>query len=167
LSWHSVHLADLVTPVSAANRDNRHLGLDNCTTDGSGHLLSTLDTQANVAVVVANDNESLEAGALTSARLLLHWHNLHHLVLQCGAQEVLHNLVLLNGHREQVDLLQRLNLALLDEAAKLCAGHPLLLVLLLATSTASTTATAAVTTPTETTAKAATLTAAISHVLVF
>ncbi len=54
---------------------------------------------------------------------------------------------------------------LLDEAAQLGAGHPLLLVLLLAASAASTAAAAAVATSTEATTEAATLTAAITHVL--
>jgi hypothetical protein len=54
----------------------------------------------------------LEAGALSGAGLLLHGHDLHDLVLQAGAEEVLNNLVLLDGHGEQVDLLQRLDLAL-------------------------------------------------------
>jgi len=54
----------------------------------------------------------LEARALARARLLLHRHDLHHLVLEGGAQKVLHDLVLLDGHGEQVDGLQALDLAL-------------------------------------------------------
>ena len=55
---------------------------------------------------------NLEAGALAGARLLLHWHDLHDLILEGGAQEVLHNLVLFHREGEQVDLLQALDLAL-------------------------------------------------------
>jgi hypothetical protein len=56
--------------------------------------------------------QHLEAGPLPSACLLLHGHNLHDLVLQGGAQEVVHNLALLDGHGEQVYLLQALDFAL-------------------------------------------------------
>ena len=54
----------------------------------------------------------LEARALACARLLLDGHDLHDLVLERGAQERLHDLVLLHREREQVDLLQALDLAL-------------------------------------------------------
>jgi hypothetical protein len=54
----------------------------------------------------------LEACALTSACLLLHRHDLHDLILEGTAQEVLNNLVLLHWHGEQVNGLQRLDLAL-------------------------------------------------------
>ena len=54
----------------------------------------------------------LEARALAGARLLLDGHDLHDLVLQRRAQEGLHDLVLLHGQGEQVDLLQALDLAL-------------------------------------------------------
>lgn len=58
----------------------------------------------------------LETGALASTSLLLNWHDLHHFVLQRRAQEKLHYLVLLDGHGEQVNLLQRLNLALKENS---------------------------------------------------
>jgi hypothetical protein len=54
----------------------------------------------------------LEARALSGARLLLHGHDLHDLVLERGAQEELDDLVLLDGHGEEVDLLHGLDLAL-------------------------------------------------------
>ncbi len=38
LGGHSVHLSDFVTPVSAANGHHGHLGLDDGTADGGGHL---------------------------------------------------------------------------------------------------------------------------------
>lgn len=58
----------------------------------------------------------LEAGSLAGTCLFLHWHDLHHLILQSTAQEVLHNLVLLDWHGEQVDLLQGLDLTLANIA---------------------------------------------------
>lgn len=76
------------------------------------YLLGALDAEAAVAVVVTDDDEGLEARALSGARLLLHGHDLHDLVLERGAQEGLHDLVLLHRHREEVDLLDGLDLAL-------------------------------------------------------
>ena len=63
----------------------------------------------------ARAHTHLEAGPLSSACLLLDGHDLHDLVLQSRAQEVVHNLALLDGHGEQVNLLQALNLALRDD----------------------------------------------------
>lgn len=65
----------------------------------------------------------LEACALSCAGLLLHGHDLHDLVLEGRAEEVLDNLVLLDGHGKQVNGLQGLDLALLgsvetDRAAR-------------------------------------------------
>lgn len=71
---------------------------------------------------------------------------LHNLVLQLGQEEV-HNLVLLDGERVQVDLLHAGDLAGLDETAELGDGLPLLL-LLLSTTTATATATTATVTTT-------------------
>ncbi len=65
-----------------------------------------------MSVVVADNNKGLEPGSLTGTCLLLHWHDLHDLVLEGRAQEGLHNLVLLHWHGEQVNLLQGLDLAL-------------------------------------------------------
>mmetsp|Transcript_18641 Transcript_18641/g.52411 ORF Transcript_18641/g.52411 Transcript_18641/m.52411 type:complete len:255 (-) Transcript_18641:257-1021(-) len=113
LGGHGVHLSDLVTPVAAAHGHHGHLGLDDGATDGGGHLLGTLHAQTDVAVEVTHHHKSLEAGPLTSAGLLLHRHDLHDLILQRGAKEVVHNLALLDGHGEQVNLLQALDFALL------------------------------------------------------
>ena len=138
---------DLLTPVAAAHGDNLELGGEDGATDGVGNLLADLDTKTNVAVEVTDEHERLEAGTLTGAGLLLHGLNLHDLVLDLvgagRAEEVVNDLVLLDGHGEEVDVLERLDLAGLYQAAELGAGHPLLLV---AVSTAATaTAAAAVT----------------------
>ena len=126
------------TPVSTADGDDRELGKDDGTTDGSGDFLGALDTEADMAVRITNDDESLEAGALTGTSLLLDGHDFHDLVLEVGKEEV-DNLVLLDGKREEVDLLDRLNLAVLDETSKLGNGSPGLLLILASTSTSTTT----------------------------
>ena len=119
-----------------------------------------------VAVVVAfrerprPSTESLETHALTGAGLLLHGHDLHHLIGELRADEVLHDLVLLNGDGEEVDVLQGLDLALLHQAAELGARGPLVLVVIAApaaaaSSAASTVAPATVTAPVAATAAVA------------
>lgn len=87
---------------------------------------------------ITNNHNRLEASPLTRARLLLHRLDLHHLVLELGQEEV-DDLVLLYGQRVQVNLLHRLDLAGLDEAAQLSDGLPLLLFGLAASTAASTT----------------------------
>ena len=67
------------------------------TPDGGSDLLGALDAKSHVAVVVADGDEGLEAGALTSAGLLLHRHDLQHVVLEGGPQEEVDDLELLKG----------------------------------------------------------------------
>jgi hypothetical protein len=86
----------------------------------------------------------LEARALPGARLLLHRHDLHDLVLEGRPQEVLDDLVLLDGHGEQVDGLQVADLALLHQAAQLGHRDPLLLLGLPAAAAAAAAPVAAV-----------------------
>jgi hypothetical protein len=79
-----VRLANLVPPVAPPDRHERELGEDDGAADGRGHLLGALDTQPDVAVVVADDDEGPEARALPRAGLLLHGGDLQHLVLEPG-----------------------------------------------------------------------------------
>lgn len=84
---------------------------------------------------------------------------LHDLILQGVLEEVVDNLVLLDGERVQVDLLHAVDLASLYETAELGDGLPLLLLALAAAATtATTTATAFAATASETTA-----TSTVSH----
>ena len=73
--------AGVETPVSAANGDQVHLGVDDGSANGSGNFLGSLDAKADVAVGVADGNVALEASSLASSGLLLDRHDLHHLVL--------------------------------------------------------------------------------------
>ena len=50
-----------------------------------------------MAVVVPDGDEGLEAGALTGAGLLLHGHDLEHVVLEGGPEEEVDDLELLKG----------------------------------------------------------------------
>ena len=129
-------------PVSTTDGDQVHLSVDDAASDGSGNLLGSLDSEANVACSVTDSDVALEASALTGRCLLLHGHDLHDLVLEGGADEVINDLVLLDWEGEKEDLLDRLDLALLDQTAKFGNRDPLVLVIFLATSTASTSSSA-------------------------
>jgi len=145
LAGHGVGKASVETPVSTADRDQVHLGVDDASTDSGSNLLGSLDAKSNVSIVITDSNVALEAGALTSGGLLLHRHDLHDLVLQGGAQKVVDDLVLLDGKGEKEDLLNRLDLSLLDETSELGDRDPLVLVALVSTATATTTASATAT----------------------
>merc|ERR1712154_550753 len=104
-------------------------------------FIGTLHTETNVAVVISNGDKSLESCPLTSPGLLLDGHNLENLILESGSDEHVDDLVLFDGQRVQVDLLERLDLAILDEPSQLSHGDPVLLPLAAPTSTTTSTAT--------------------------
>lgn len=91
-----------------------------------------------MASSITDGDVALEASALTGRCLLLNRHDLHHLVLEGGADEVVNNLILFDGKGEKEDLLDRLDLALLHETAELGDRDPLVFVVFLTTSAAST-----------------------------
>merc|ERR1740129_92760 len=109
--------------------------------DSGGHLLAALNSQPHVAVVVSDGDESLEPRPLSSPGLLLHRHDLQHLILQGRADEHIDDLVLLDGKREKVNFLQTLDLSILYKTAKLGHRDPILLFL---SSSSSASATASV-----------------------
>jgi hypothetical protein len=143
LAGHSVGLAGLEAPVTTAHGHQVHLGVDDATADGSGNLLGGLEAKTNVASSITDSDVAFEAGALTGGGLLLHGHDLHHLVSEGRAEQVVNDLVLLDRKREQEDLLNGADLALLHKAAELGHRDPLLLVALVASATASTASSAA------------------------
>ena len=114
---------NVVTPVTSSNGDDRQLGDDDGTSDGGSNFLGDLDTETDVTVKVTDSNESLESGSLTGRGLLLNGRDGHDFVLQ-GRQELVDDLVLLDGQREEVDLLHGLDLAVVDQSAELGHGDP-------------------------------------------
>ena len=100
------------TPVTSPDGDDGELGEDNGATNGGGDFLGALDAETDVTLAITDGNECLETGALTGAGLLLDGHDLHHFILELG-QEGVDDLVLLDGQREEVDLLHGLDLAIL------------------------------------------------------
>lgn len=65
--------------------------------------------------------------SLSDLGLLLHGRQLDDLVLERLAEEIVDDLSLLDGDGEEVDLLERLDLTVLDQTTELGDGHPLLL----------------------------------------
>jgi len=96
LGWDGVGKTEHVTPIPSSNRNQSKLSQNDSSTNGSGYFLSAFNTKSNMSIVVTNNNECLEAGSLTSTGLLLHWHNLHDLILEFGAQKEVYNLVFLD-----------------------------------------------------------------------
>jgi hypothetical protein len=123
LARNSVGFTKGRSPVTTTNRNDSELGKDDGTTDSSGNFLGALDTKTNVTVTIANNDESLETGALTSTGLLLDRGDLHNLILEFG-EEVVNNLVFLDREREKIDLFNGLDLAILDETTELGNGNP-------------------------------------------
>lgn len=111
-----VWLTQWVTPVTTSDGDDGKLGQDNGSSDGTSDFLCALDTETQVTVKVTNGDKGLESGTLTGTGLLLDRHDLHDLVLELGEEEV-DDLVLLDGEGEEVDLLDRLDLSVLDQSA--------------------------------------------------
>merc|ERR1719460_1173185 len=163
LDGHRVGEADLAAPIATAHGDERAFGRVDPAEDGKRHLLGRLLAKANVTVIVANRHIADEARALTGRGLLLHGLNLHYLILQLVARhEEVRNLELLDRHREEVELLERLDLTVAHKAAELRARHPLALALC-TTPPAVTTATATVATATAAVAAVAAATATIAE----
>jgi len=138
-----------VTPVTTSDGDSRELGNNDSTTNGGSDFLGALDTETKVAVRVTDGNESLETGTLTGTGLLLNGHDLHNLVLELGKEEV-DDLVLLDGEGEEVDLLNRLDLAVLDKSANGGNGNPLLLLFVTTTTSAGASSASSTTVSSET-----------------
>lgn len=71
LDGNGVRLTKVGTPVTATDGDNVELGDDDGGTDGGSDFLGGLDTETDVAVGVTDEDDGLEAGALTGTGLLL------------------------------------------------------------------------------------------------
>ena len=127
LAGHSVGSALVVPPVSSANRDKVHLGVDDGTADSSGDLLGSLKSKTKVSFSVTDGYVGLNSGTLTSSSLFLHGHDLHDLLAEIEAEKVINDLVLLDGEREKEDLLHTLDLAILDKATELSDRNPFFL----------------------------------------
>ena len=121
-----MRLANLVPPVASLHWDNGGFGQNDGPTDSNGYLLRAPDTQTNMSVVIPNGDKCLEPGPLTSMGLLLHRHDLQNLVFEGCSQEKVNYVRFLDGQRKEIDLFQRLDLHVFDQAVQLGDWEPLL-----------------------------------------
>lgn len=66
-----VRLTQVVAPVSSPDGQNAELGENDSRANGGSNLLGGLDSETDVALRVANDDNGLETGPLTGTGLLL------------------------------------------------------------------------------------------------
>ena len=64
-------LTEVGAPVTSPDGNNAELGDDNGGANGGSDFLGGLDTKTNMALRISNNHDSLEAGTLTGAGLLL------------------------------------------------------------------------------------------------
>jgi hypothetical protein len=148
-----VDVTDLVTPIASSNWNELELGMDKSTLDSNLDFLSNLDSETNVAILISNDNNCLEAGSLTGLSLLLDRHDLHGLVGELSLvslEKQVNDLGLLDGNGVSINLLEGLDVVVLDESAKLGQGSPFLVIS--SSASGATTGTISATTATATTA---------------
>jgi len=144
-----VDITDLVTPIASSDWNKLELGSNQSALDGNLDFLANLDTETDVAVLVTDDNNGLEASSLTGLGLLLDRDDLHDFVRKgLLLEEFIDDLGLLDGDGVGVNFLEGLDLASLDESAKLGLGNPFILgrtttAWAIATATATTAATSA------------------------
>jgi hypothetical protein len=105
-----VSITESTTPVSSADGDQGQFGQHDGSTDGSGNFFSALDTETKVTVVVSDNDIGFEAGALTGSGLLLDRGDLHDLIFEFLTQEVINDLGFFDGHREEEDLFEGVDL---------------------------------------------------------
>lgn len=88
-----VRFTEVGTPVAAADGQDGQFGDDDGGADGGRDFLGGLDAESDVAFRVADDDDSLESGALTSAGLFLDGFDLNTVILSVvafGAMICLH-----------------------------------------------------------------------------
>merc|ERR1719468_1086228 len=133
LHRHCVRLADPITPIPPAERNEIHLGGDDAATDRSRHLLCALGSKTDVTRLVANQYIADEAVALPGRSHLLDRVDLHDLIFQVAwLEERIDDMILLDGEGMQVDVLDRADLPILNQTSQLGDWNPLLLLTFLA-----------------------------------
>lgn len=112
-------------------------GLESGALTSTSLLLDGLDLQLKKLSV----SKFLNPFAICSARVCGYPAHLHNLILQLWQEEI-HDLVLFDWQRVQIDLLHRLDLAILHETTQLGYWLPFLLLVLVCATTRSTSSTA-------------------------
>jgi len=114
LARDGVGFADFVSPESSPDWNYGQFGHYDSTTDSGSNLLTALDSKSHMTVVISNGHERLEPSSLSSPGLLLDRHDLQNFVLKRGSNEKINDLMLFDGEREEIDLLQGLDSSILD-----------------------------------------------------
>lgn len=130
-------VSEVGAPVSSANWHDGEFSQDDGATNSGSDFLRALDTESDVTLRVADDNESLESRTLTSTGLFLDRHDLHDLVLEAW-KEVVDDLVLLDRERVEVDFFDGLDLSCLYKSSELGDWDPLLLTIVFPATTSTT-----------------------------
>lgn len=151
ISWDSMQVNDLVTPIASTDWDKGELGANESTLNSDLHFLRELDAEIDVAIVVTDNDDSLKAGTVTVLGLLLDRQNLYDLIGE-GTSGLLDELVNIWGPVDcdgvRVDLLKVADASVLDEKAELGEGN----LFILASAAWATTTTTVTTVITESTA---------------
>merc|ERR1711916_87743 len=141
LSRDGVWATELRAPITLADGDHTKLGKNDSATNSSRNFLGALDTETNMLVLISDNNESLEASALTGTSLLLHGHDFKDLILELMTNKVINDLRLFDGQGVKVDFLKRFNQTFLHKSTELSYGNPSSSFFLITTSTSSTSST--------------------------
>lgn len=130
LAGNGMDLSNLVTPVTTTDGDKVELGNDESALNGNLDFLGDLDTETDVTILITDNDNSLEAGSLTSLSLLLDGNDLHDLIVEgllAVLDELVNNGCLLDGDGVGVDFFERNDTVLLYETAELGHGDPIVL----------------------------------------
>lgn len=125
LAGNSVSFSNFIPPVAQADWNDGELGQSDGSTDRCGHLLRALHSKTHMATVVTHRHKGLEPRPLTGTGLLLHRHDLEDLILQSWPDEMVNDLGFLYRQREEIDVLQTLDFAILHQSTQLGHRDPL------------------------------------------
>lgn len=149
LDWDSMDVTDEGTPISSSDWDEVDLSVNEGTLDGNLDLLSALDTNTTVTVLVSGGNDSLESSSLSGLSLLLYGKDAHDFIVkwEFGTDKSVDNWCFLDWDRVGIDFFKGFDVTVLDESSELGQWGPLLLVE--ATSASWSTSSTAATSATE------------------
>jgi len=150
LNGDGVDTTDSGAPVTSADGDEVHLGIEEGALDGNLDFLADLDTKTDVTLPVTASDDSLESGSLTGLSLLLDREDAHDLVSETSLilaggvlDQSFDDLVFLDRNGVGVDLFEGADEAILYETAELGERSPFFLAEASATTAGSASAAAA------------------------
>jgi len=75
---------ELITPIASTHWNKLKFGSHKGTLNSNLDFFGYLDSETDMAILISNDNDGLEAGSLTSHSLLLNGNNLHDFIRKCA-----------------------------------------------------------------------------------